>query len=459
MSPSEHPERAREGAAAAIVLAAGQGKRMRSRRPKVLHALLGAPLLRFPLDALDGAGIERKVVVVGVGAEEVAKALAARPGIELASQPEQLGTGHATRIGLDALGPAFENTVLVLPGDAPLLCAETLCALLDLHARERADATVLAAELPDPAGYGRIVRDAEGLVRRVVEERDATPEERAIREVNAGVYAFRAPALRRALGALRPENAQREYYLTDAIAYLVREGGRVAALRAANPDEARGVNDRAELARAAALLAERVRAAHLAAGVTIVAPALSWIEVDVEIGPDTIVEPFTVIRRGARIGAGCHVGPFAHVAEGTVLEDGAEIGNFVEVKRTRVRARAKAKHLAYLGDGDVGAGANIGAGTIFANYDGRAKHPTKVGEGAFIGSGTVLVAPVEVGPGAVTGAGAVVTRGKKVPAGETWAGVPARPLRRKKEAGGEEPESAECGGPRTRGTAQGEEGD
>jgi bifunctional UDP-N-acetylglucosamine pyrophosphorylase/glucosamine-1-phosphate N-acetyltransferase len=414
--------------AVAIVLAAGQGKRMRSPLPKVLHQALGVPILRFPLDALDAAGVARRIVVTGVGREEVERAFAGRAGVEFVVQPEQRGTADAV---LHAKGrlEGFGGTVLVLAGDAPLLRPETIRGLIGTHLAREADATVLTAVAEDPTGYGRVLRaEEDGLVRAIVEERDATPSERAVREINSGAYAFRAGALFSALAEVRPANAQGEYYLTDVIGILVGRGGRVAARVAADPSEAWGVNRRSDLARAAAVLEDRVLERHMDAGVTIVAPHLTWIEVDVEIGAETVIEPFTTIRRGARIGAGCHVGPFAHLAGGTVLEDGAEVGNYVEVKRTRLGKKAKAKHLAYLGDGDIGPGANIGAGTIFANYDGKAKHPTVVGERAFVGSGSVLVAPVEVGPRATTGAGAVVTRGKKIGEGETWVGVPARPL-------------------------------
>jgi bifunctional UDP-N-acetylglucosamine pyrophosphorylase/glucosamine-1-phosphate N-acetyltransferase len=421
---------------AAIVLAAGEGKRMKSRRPKVLHTVLGAPLLRFPLDALDAAGIERKIVVVGVGREEVEKVFRGRPGIEFAIQDRPLGTGHAVLAAREALS-GFEGDILVLPGDAPCVRPGFFQALLGAHSFRNDQATVVTAEAPDPAGYGRIVRDEEGRILDIVEDRDASEKERAIREVNASIYAFRAAALWPALERVENDNRAGEYYLTDVVRILFAEGRRVGTFSAPF-SEVEGVNDRRQLAEAARVLRERILIDLMREkGVTIVDPATTWIEVDVEIGPDTTIEPFSVIRRGARIGAGCHIGPFAQLGEGTVLEDGVEIGNFVEVKRTRAGAGAKAKHLAYLGDGQIGPGVNIGAGTIFCNYDGRKKHSTVVGEGAFLGSGSLLVAPVEIGPRAVLGAGAVVTRGKKVPAGETWVGVPARPvLRRQREGGG-----------------------
>ncbi len=418
---------------AAVVLAAGQGKRMRSGRPKPLHKLCGQIMLRFPLEALAAAGVARRAVVLGVGRAEVEAALAIEglaPGLALAHQPAPLGTADAVRAARGAL-EGFEGDLLVLAGDAPCITSGTIERLLAEHRRAGADATVVTARAADPRGYGRIVRDGEGAIARIVEERDASPAERALDEVNSGLYAFRTAALWGALERVRPENEAGEYYLTDVVRILLAERRRVGTVAAAFA-EVEGVNDRRQLADAAAVLRGRILDRLLReGGVTIVDPATTFIEAGVEIGADTVVEPFTVIRRGARIGAGCHVGPFAHVSDGAILEDGAEIGNFVEVKRTRVGSNAKAKHLAYLGDGEIGAGANIGAGTIFCNYDGKNKHRTTIGEKAFIGSGSLIVAPAEVGPGAVTGAGAVVTRGKKVPAGETWAGVPARPIKPK----------------------------
>jgi bifunctional UDP-N-acetylglucosamine pyrophosphorylase/glucosamine-1-phosphate N-acetyltransferase len=416
-------------ATAAIVLAAGQGKRMRSDLPKVLHKVCGAPMVEFPLRALERAGIARKVVVLGVGREKVEPVVKAYAGVEVAHQSEPLGTGHAVMAARERLG-GFEGPVLVLPGDAPCITAGLLGTLAKGLVESGADAIVVTAEAPDPTGYGRVVRDEAGAVRRIVEEKDATAEERAVREINTSVYAFRGAALWPLLDELKPENKAGEYYLTDVVRLLCERGARVATV-AADYWQCEGVNDRFQLAQAAQVL--RMRELERLArevGVTVMDPASTFVEVDVEVGRDTIIEPFTVIRRGAKIGAGCHVGPFAHISDGAILEDGAEIGNFVEVKRSRIRKKAKAKHLAYIGDGDVGERANIGAGTIFCNYDGKTKSKTVVGEKAFIGSGSLLVAPAEIGPGATTGAGAVVTRGKTVPAGETWVGIPARAIKK-----------------------------
>jgi bifunctional UDP-N-acetylglucosamine pyrophosphorylase/glucosamine-1-phosphate N-acetyltransferase len=408
---------------------------MRSDLPKVLHKVCGAPMVRFPLDALSAAGIDRQVVVLGVGREKVEPLVAKRPGVRVAVQEAPLGTGHAV-LAARPLLEDWTGDLVVLPGDAPCVTPETIERLLREHRRAEAAATVVTARCPSPLGYGRVVRDGEGRIARIVEEKDAAPHERAIDEVNSGMYVFRAERLWQALEQVRPENAAGEYYVTDVVRILLAQGLRVATVEAPFA-EVEGVNDRAQLAQASAVIRDRVLSTLMRdVGVTVVDPSTTWVEVDVHVGPDTVIEPFSVVRAGARIGAGCHIGPFAHISEKVVLEDGAEIGNFVEVKRTRMGKKAKAKHLAYLGDGDVGAGANIGAGTIFCNYDGSAKHPTKVGEKAFIGSGTLLVAPVEVGASASTGAGAVVTRGKKVPAGETWIGVPARPLAGRKGKGG-----------------------
>jgi bifunctional UDP-N-acetylglucosamine pyrophosphorylase/glucosamine-1-phosphate N-acetyltransferase len=285
----------------------------------------------------------------------------------------------------------------------------------------------------DPRGFGRVVRDADDRVRAIVEERDADEAQRELAEVNLGVYAFDGRALVRELPRLSNDNAQREYYLTDVVAALARADAPVVALEVEDEDEAIGVNTLAHLAEARWALQARILEAHMAAGVSIEDPATACIEHGVEIGAGTRILSFTVIRSGVRVGKGCEVGPFAHLRGGTILEDGAEVGNFVEVKATRVGQHAKAKHLSYLGDGEIGARSNIGAGTIFANYDGKLKHKTVVGERVFVGSGTVIVAPNTIGDGATTGAGAVVTRDSGVGAGEVWVGVPARKILRKAE--------------------------
>lgn len=414
-----------------IVLAAGQGTRMKSAAPKVLHALCGRPMIAWVLDQARSLDPARIVVVVGHGAEAVKEAVRREPGAELvrfALQTEQRGTGHAVQAAASEL-PADPGTVVVLYGDMPLLDPETLDELCEARELAGPDGLAMLTALPDdPRGFGRVVRGSAGEVLRIVEERDADDEERAIPEVNAGVYAFPGKLLLEGLAALRPQNTQGELYLTDVVEGFVRLGRPVEALEVADPDEVIGVNTLTHLAEARWAIQARILEAHMDRGVQIEDPASTYIDHGVEIGAGSRILPCTVIRSGVRIGAGCEVGPFTHLRSGTVLEEGAEVGNFTECKNTRVGEHAKAKHLSYLGDADIGARANIGAGTIFANYDGSAKHRSTVGERAFVGSGTIVVAPNTLGAGSTTGAGAVVTRDAGVGPNETWVGVPARRL-------------------------------
>ncbi len=421
---------------AVVLLAAGQGTRMRTPWPKVLHPLCGRPLIGWVLEQALSLEPERVVLVLGDRRAEVERWLessgelgrASDAGIEVVvvEQRPQRGTGHALQVCLPALA-GLGGHVVVLYGDMPLLRRESLDALL--AACPAGGASLLTAELADPTGYGRILRSADGGFEGIVEQRDATPAQRQVREVNVGVYALPLAGLERELAGLSDGNAQGELYLTDAVVGLARSGQPVAAVPLADVDEARGVNTLAELAAARALAQERILEAHLASGVLIEDPSTTYIDHGVRIGAGTHVLPCTVIRSGVVIGAGCEVGPFAHLRVGTVLEDGAEVGNFTECKQARLGAGAKAKHLSYLGDVRIGERANIGAGTIVANYDGKAKHQSEVGARAFIGSGTVLVAPAQVGADALTGAGAVVLRGTRIQDGEAWVGLPARKLR------------------------------
>ena len=417
-----------------VLLAAGQGTRMRSARPKVLHAMCGRPMLGYVLDQARTLEPERILVVVGNGAEEVESYVRGSEdatGVVFVDQEEQLGTGHAVQVCLPHLADAPDDeTVVVLYGDMPCLRQESLEALC--AAQGRAGLALLTAEVDQPRGFGRVVREG-GAPRAIVEERDATAEQKAIREVNLGVYAFTAGDLRRHLPALGNDNDQGEYYLTDILAMAIGHGHSPEAVVLADAREAIGINTLAHLAEARAAIQERILEAHMAAGVHVEDPATTYIDHGVEIGPGTEILPCTVIRSGVRIGAGCEVGPFTHLRVGTVLEDGAEVGNFTEAKKARVGSGTKAKHLTYLGDVTIGQRTNIGAGTIVANYDGKDKHPTTIGDDAFVGSGTVLIAPVDVGDGALTGGGAVVTRNSKIPPGEAWVGVPARPLKKKAE--------------------------
>jgi bifunctional UDP-N-acetylglucosamine pyrophosphorylase / glucosamine-1-phosphate N-acetyltransferase len=424
-----------------VVLAAGEGKRFRSALPKPLHPVAGRPLLWHVLAAAAPLKADRTVVVVGNGADQVTAAV---EGFDLgpvafAVQAAQRGTGDA----LAAAVPQLEGDgdILVLFGDTPLVSAELLEGLVDAHRSARAYATLLTCVMTDPAGLGRVLRDPDGAVTRVVEERDATPTQRAIREVSAGMYVFRRPVLN-GLSKLRPDNDQGEYYLPDLVPQVLAGGGRLVT--AAGPEEeVMGVNDRIELAAAEAVLRRRLLERLMLGGVTVTDPATTFVDADVEVGQDTVLAPLTFLEAGTRVGARCRlgpnvrlvgctvgddatvtqavavssaigprvaVGPFASLRPGTELAEGAKAGTFVEVKNSVVGPGSKVPHLSYVGDADIGAGANVGAGTVFVNYDGARKHRTTVGDGAFIGSDTMLVAPVTVGNGAQTAAGSTITK-------------------------------------------------
>ena len=451
---------------AAVVLAAGEGKRFKSSTPKVLHGLCGRPLIAYVLDALEPIEARRTVVVVGRGADEVERTARAhsKRKLSFALQEKQLGTADAARVADDTLG-AFSGDVLILPGDSPLMTTGTLRALVDRHRDSGAAATVMTAELDDPTGYGRIIREPGGVVERIVEERDATPEERATREVNTSVWVFDRAALRTALTKIDRSNAQHEFYLTDVVAVLRDKGEQVEAFTVADPAEALGANSRVELADIAALMRRRINVRHMLDGVTIVDPASTFVDAGVTIGPDTVIHPMThlhgstaigegaeigpnvrlvdttvgdgavvlnAVAKEAEIGAGAQVGPFAYLRPGAVLEEGAKAGTYVEVKKSRIGKGSKVPHLSYIGDAEIGKNVNIGAGTITCNYDGETgtKSKTVIGDDVLIGSDTMLVAPVNVGKGAVTGAGTVVTN--DIPAEGVAVGSPSRVVRKRK---------------------------
>jgi bifunctional UDP-N-acetylglucosamine pyrophosphorylase/glucosamine-1-phosphate N-acetyltransferase len=418
----------------AIILAAGHGKRMKSERAKVLHEVCGRPMIRYVVDAVRGAGARAIVVVVGYGAEQVRACLEKDPDVLFATQEKQLGTGDAVRVCRGVLAD-YRGPALVLVGDEPLIRPEPLSDLLARQQSEGAACLLGTAVLPDPTGFGRILRDSAGRFLRIVEERDCTPEERAIREVNPSCYVFDLPGLWDALDRIDTRNVQGEYYLTDAPALLNGMGRKVVALNALEPDDILGVNTRQHLAQAHAIMQSRIQDRWMTEGVSIIDPRNTYIDGRARIGTDTTIFPFSVITGTVSIGRNCRVGPFAHLRDGTVLADGAEVGAFVEVNRSHFEANARARHLAYLGDAHLGTGVNIGAGAVTANFDGRNKSRTSIGAHAMIGSGAILVAPVTVGPGATVGANAVVTRNHDVPEGQTVAGVPARPLRRANRGG------------------------
>ena len=423
----------------AIVLAAGQGTRMKSDLPKVLHGAAGRTLLDWALQAIRGLGPDRVVVVIGHEADRVAQTLPAwaQPVV----QERQLGTGHAVTVALEALGSLTEDdTILIAYGDMPLVTSELFRAAI--AARQGRVASMVTFESQDPTGYGRIVRDGAGVFDRVVEEKDASPEQRAITEVNAGIYAFSGAALRSTLGNVATDNAQGEYYLPDVLPILISAGEQIATV-SADPMEVSGVNSQDQLADADAELRRRINQSWQQKGVWMQDPDRVYIDDSVDlapgvrlypgvhlegqtsvaagavVGPDTFVVDSTIgpgarvwysVLRSALVGEGAEVGPYASLRPGTVLESRSKAGTFVEIKNSRVGEGAKVPHLSYIGDAQVGAKANVGAGSITCNYDGYEKHQTVIGEGAFIGSDTMLVAPVVVGPGAFTGAGSVITR-------------------------------------------------
>jgi bifunctional UDP-N-acetylglucosamine pyrophosphorylase/glucosamine-1-phosphate N-acetyltransferase len=411
-----------------VVLAAGEGTRLPGSRPKVLTPLWGRPAVRFPVEAALGLQPERLVVVAGRHFDAVREALAGSP-VEFAHQERPEGTGAAVLAAQEFLTDR-SGPMLILYGDCPLVDTELLADLVQTHRDERAALTVLTTQLPDPRGYGRIVRDADGRLSSIVEEVDADPATRARTEVNTGVWVVELPRALQDLREVGRANAKSEVYLTDLVGVALKAGQKVATVPCEDPSLVMGFNDHRELAAVRGVLHWRILGRHLSAGVEIVDPPTTFIDADVTIEAGARILPCTVIEGVTHVAGGCEVGPFAHLRTGSVLEEGAEVGNFTETKKAVLGPGSKAKHLSYLGDVTVGARANIGAGTITANYDGRAKHATRVGEGAFIGSGTVLVAPVTVEKDATTGAGAVVTRNSVVGEGQTWVGVPARPLDR-----------------------------
>ena len=432
------------GALGIVVLAAGEGTRMKSSRPKVLHAFAGRTMLGHVLAATEPLAATATVVVVGHGREQVTDHLRELDASAVAAvQEEQLGTGHAVAVALVAAaasGDADFDTVLVLPGDAPLLRATTLSALLDEHRAAGAAATMLTSELEDPTGYGRVLRAPDGSVAAVVEERDATPGQRLVTEVSALVYAFDAARLRDALARIGSDNAQGEQYLPDVVGILRADGLDVRAVLAPAQETA-GVNDRVQLAQAHRALTDRLLEQHMRGGVTVLDPSSTWVGTDVRIERDVTLLPgvhlvgTTTIATGAVIGPDCtitdtsvgagavvnravtdnvtigpraSVGPFAYLRGGAELAEAAKVGTFVEVKNSVIGTRSKVPHLSYVGDATIGTGSNIGAATIFANYDGVRKNRSQVGDDVRIGSDTTVVAPVRIGNGAYTGAGTVV---------------------------------------------------
>jgi bifunctional UDP-N-acetylglucosamine pyrophosphorylase/glucosamine-1-phosphate N-acetyltransferase len=426
----------------AVIMAAGKGTRMKSKLPKVMHLLAGKTLIDHVLNTVKQVGIERPLVIVGHGREIVEAGICERA--EIVVQTEQLGTGHAIMQALPYLEGV--QTVLVLSGDQPLLKPETLHALIKLHETQGVSATVLTALMDQPYGLGRIIKNGEKFV-KIVEEKDATLDERQIKEINTGTYCFKGSALREALMKISPQNAQGEYYLTEVFDVFLSQGEKMLTYCTADSHEALGINSRGQLAEAEAVLRARILEHWMIEGVTLADPSSTFIDAEVELAQDVTILPFTrlmgktrieedavigpqtsienctvgrgsevsyTVAKDAVIGERCSIGPFAYLRPGTKLEAEVKVGDFVEIKNSWIETGAKVPHLSYIGDARIGKFANIGAGTITCNYDGVNKSPTKIGAYAFIGSNTNLVAPVEVGEHAVTGAGSTIT--KNVPA-------------------------------------------
>ena len=430
-----------------VILAAGEGKRMKSATPKVLHQVAGRSLLGHVIEAASSIEPRHLVVVVGHGRDQVvAHVEEIAPWALTVVQDRQGGTGHALRVALDDLArrgiATADGPVVVLTGDTPLLTGQTLVGLLLEHDTARAAATILTARVPDPSGYGRIVRDAHGSVHAIVEEQDASDDQRRIDEINSGMYAFASDRLTHCLGRIDTDNAQGEEYLTDVIALMGGDGDVVAASVCADETQVLGVNDRVQLAHAASIMRDRINDEWMRSGVSMLDPSSVWLDVDVDIAPDVVLRPQVTLRgptavaggatigpgttltacevgEGAEvvhtwaelavIGPGAKVGPFTFLRPGTVLGRDVKAGAYVEIKNSVIGDGAKVPHLSYVGDAEVGEGTNIGAATIFVNYDGVAKHRTVVGDHVRIGSDTMLVAPVTVGDGAYTAAGSVIT--------------------------------------------------
>ena len=411
----------------AIILAAGVGTRMKSSLPKVLHQVCGRPMLAYVLDLAKGLGIKNILVVTG-HKRELLKDLLTRYKAKEVYQDKRLGTADAIKRCQPALR-GFSGNVLVLYGDQPLLKKETLQKLIQRHTETKAQATILSAYPQDPFGYGRIIRDNFSRITAIVEEKDASVREKEIGEINTGIICFKKDSLFKTIPKIKSDNAKKEYYLTDAIKIMAQEGMFIESVSISQDvQQAQGINSRIDLAQALKAMRLRILAKFMLEGVTVIDPDTTYIEEGVRIGRDTVIYPFTFIEKDVIIGNFCQIGPFCHLRPETVIEDRVTVGNFTEITRSRLGRDSFMKHFSYLGDTVAGKAVNIGCGTVVANFDGRNKNKTVIEDQAFIGSDTVLRAPVRIGKKAVTGAGSVVT--KDVAAGTVVAGVPARILKK-----------------------------
>ncbi|MGI5911280.1 MAG: bifunctional UDP-N-acetylglucosamine diphosphorylase/glucosamine-1-phosphate N-acetyltransferase GlmU [Syntrophomonadaceae bacterium] len=423
----------------AIILAAGKGARMHSQTPKVLHQVAGKPMVAYVINAIREAGINDINLVVGHGRELVQQVLAPE-NVNFVIQEEQLGTGHALMQARGSI--SLDSNLVVLPGDTPLLEAKTIKQLLIYHEQQQAKATVLSAELPEPYGYGRIIRDDNGGLKQIIEEKDASPQEKLISEINTGIYCFKASSVFSALSQINTSNAQGEYYLTDVLPILKEQCHKVAVLAIKEIDQIYGINDRVQLSQAESIIRTRKKQDLMRNGVTIIAPDTVFIDSEVKIGFDSVIQPYTIIGGKTSIGQRCvigpysfitsstigneviiehsrviqanisdycNIGPFAYLRPETELHERVKVGDFVEIKKSVIGTGSKVPHLSYVGDAWLGQGVNIGAGTITCNYDGQKKHRTVLHDKVFIGSNTNLVAPVTIGEESVTGAGSTIT--------------------------------------------------
>lgn len=423
----------------AVILAAGKGVRMRSNLPKVAHRVAGRAMIAHLVKTVRAAGIEQIIVVVGHGREHVEEILAGE-NVTFVVQEEQLGTGHALMQAKDA---ARGESVLVLAGDTPLLRPQTLAGLIALHEQSQAPAAVLTTRVKDPGGYGRVLRGEQGEFLRIVEEKDASQKEKAIDEINSGIYCFNRELVFKALSGIGTQNAQGEYYLTEALEVIKRDNNKVEICLSDVEEEIYGVNDRVQLAQVEGIMRRRINQELMAQGVAMIDPASTFVDADVKIGPDTVILPFTIIEGRCSIGSSCEIGPstrisnstigdrvtiessrinqacignactigpFAYLRPETVLRDNVKVGDFVEIKKSIIDDGSKVPHLSYVGDAQIGKGVNVGAGTITCNYDGVNKYPTILEDGVFIGSNTNLIAPIRVGKNASTGAGSSLSR-------------------------------------------------
>ncbi len=414
----------------AVILAAGRGTRMKSDTPKVMHSLLGKPMISYVVDLATDAGIKDIILVTGFGSDKI-KEFFKGTKVKTVLQKKLLGSGDAVNTAKKEI-KKFKGDIVIVYGDTPLIKKETVKKLIEKHRTSGASLTLLTVILKNPAGYGRIIRNTDGRILKIAEEDEVREYKKEIKEINVGSCIFKAEDLFEALPEIGRENAKKEYYLTDAVKILSAKGKIIDSIAIEDLSEMIGVNSRVDLAEAVKVLKNRIADELMAAGVTIQDPLTTTVYPGAKIGKDTVIYPNTIIESDVKIGGHCHIGPFAHLRGGTRLGNKVEIGNFVELVRTEIADLTKVKHHTYLGDAKVGKSVNIGAGTITANYDGKNKNRTFISDGAFIGVGAVLIAPVKIGKKALVGAGTVVLKGHNVKDGTTAVGVPARILEKRK---------------------------